>query len=57
MTTVDHYFLGLCLRIGRFLVPQERLNQAIEEGPLVLQMDSSGRRRKQVRRERGHPQA
>ena len=38
------------------LVPQESLNQAIEEGPLVLQTCSSGRSRRRVRSERGHPQ-
>lgn len=37
------YFLGLCLRAVRFLAPQESLNQAIEEGPLVLQLYSSER--------------
>lgn len=43
-------------RMVRFLVPQESLNQAIEEGPLVLRTCSSGRSRRRVRSERGHPQ-
>lgn len=47
------HFLSLCLNAGRFLVPQESLSQAVEEGPLALQIYCSERSRRHLRRERG----
>lgn len=41
MTKEVIHILSLCLRVVRFLAFQESVNQAVEEGPQVLQIYSS----------------
>lgn len=55
MTTGGHLF-SQSLRVVNFLVLQENLNQAIEEGPLVSQISNSEVKRRHLSKGRGHAQ-